>query len=105
MTSLEAEAGEEEWACFKSFGSRTGTTVLEEGFLCTPTTSYQPPVDMLDERFFKLSWANSDEDRDAFEKEFVSIPTAIMDAPEPRSSRGDAWRDKIRDLYDFGRLK
>jgi len=53
----------------------------------------------------KIYWADARRLRKDFEDDFETVPDTTKTAPDPRAMDGDEWRGKIRDLYEFGRLK
>lgn len=62
-------------------------------------------VRTLDSKVSKIYWADARRLREDLEDDFETIPDTTKTAPDPRAMDGDEWRNEIRDLYEFGRLK
>ena len=80
------------------------TTHEGEASESTGQVQIRPPVEMLESKKFSLYWADDLTVKETLESLHNTIPSSVVDGPDPRCFFGAEWRDQIRVLYDFQRL-
>ena len=69
------------------------------------TIEVKQATSMLEPKTFSLYWADDIARKDELEAEHKVIPVFSQKGPDPRALPAAEWRDKVRVLYDFEKLK
>ena len=70
-----------------------------------PPVTVRKPVVMLEKKVIQLHWADARPRRESLGVTYDTLPTSTQEAPDMRAFCAAEWRDKVRRLYDFRRLK
>ena len=70
-----------------------------------PTLEIKQATSMLEPKTFSLYWADDAARKDELEATHQVIPVFSQQGPDPRALPAAEWRDKVRVLYDFEKLK
>ena len=71
----------------------------------TPTVKVKQAIPMLEPKTFSLYWADDIARKEELEAMHHVIPVSSLRGPDPRAVPAAEWRDKVRVLYDFEKLK
>ena len=70
-----------------------------------PTVEVKQATSMLEPKTFSLYWADDIARKDELEAKHQVIPVFSQQGPDPRALPAAEWRDSVRVLYDFEKLK
>ena len=78
-----------------------GADDVDEG----PPAVVREPVDMLSKKLLGLRWNDPRPRRETLETTYGKTPSMLQTAPDIRAYPAAEWRDQVRVLYEFERLR